>query len=141
MKGPQLLLHMLLAALAARALAPEALNPWRGWVTFKHYARLVDEVPDPGISVQIAQGPEEQVVRLLFLRQAIEPVGEWLAPVGGVVCEFTFQAEDAPQGDCEFWSFDHPSFERFVDVVEMHAEFADLMVKRPLSSAVYWEEA
>ncbi len=45
---------MLLSLLANKGLAGEALDPWRGWVTFKEYARLVDEVPDPGISVQLA---------------------------------------------------------------------------------------
>ena len=64
MKRAQFLLHMLLALLATRGLMPETLDPWRGWVAFKRYARLVNEVPDPGVSVQITRGANPRTVPL-----------------------------------------------------------------------------
>jgi hypothetical protein len=134
------LLATLLALLAARGLASEGLDAWRGWVVFKQFAREVAEQPDPGVSVQIAsRSPGD--VRLYFLRQVLEPRGGRLEPVGGVVCEFSFARHLRPPADWEEWSFDHPTFERFVDAVEQHPAFADLVTERPLDSEVYWEEA
>jgi hypothetical protein len=142
MRRAPFLLHMLLALLATHGLAPETLDPWRGWVAFKRYARLVREVPDPGVSVQITHDPEHRTVNLFYVRQAIEAdEHQWLEPLGGVVCEFTFPAGGARPGEWELWSFDSPTFERFVDRVEQHPEFADLMTQAPLRSAVYWEDA
>jgi len=135
------LLQLLLSLLSARGLAAEAMDAWRGWVTFKQYARIVHEAPDPGISVQIAPEPASDEVRLVFLRQVVEPDGDWLRPAGGVVCELTFSQPSVPVAPFEFWSFDYGTFERFVDVVEQTPVFADLMVRRPTRSAVYWEAA
>ena len=42
-----------LSILAARGLHAETLDPWRGWVAFKQFAREVAEEPDPGVSVHI----------------------------------------------------------------------------------------
>lgn len=141
MHAATFLLQMLLTVLASRGLVPDALDPWRGWVAFKQYARLVDEAPDPGVSVQITPDPKQRVVRLYLLRQVVERDEEWLEPCGGVVCEFTFDATEGPREAWECWSFDASSFERFVDRVELHPQFADLMTHRPVASAVYWEEA
>ncbi|MGH7357790.1 MAG: hypothetical protein ACREON_02990 [Gemmatimonadaceae bacterium] len=136
-----LLLQMLLVALGARGLAPEAMDPWRAWVTFKHYARVVDEVPDPGVSVQLARLPDESQAKLFFLRQMVAVHEERLEPVGGVVCEFTFDAPTSRGSDWALWSFDYPSFARFVDRVEQEPDFQDLIVSRPLRSSVHWESA
>lgn len=49
----QYLLMTLVSLLAARGLAPDSLDTWRAWVTFKQFARQVAEEPDPGVSVQL----------------------------------------------------------------------------------------
>ncbi len=142
MKQAQFLLQLLLALLTTRGLAPETLDPWPGWLEFKRYARLVDEVPDPGVSVQITRSPRRGHVKLFYVRQAVEPDEDhWLEPVGGVICEFTFPAGSVRQSEWELWSFECPTLERFVDRVEQHPDFADLMTRTPLRSAVYWEDA
>ena len=135
------LLQLFLSLLSARGLAAEAVDAWRGWVTFKQYARIVHEVPDPGVSVQIAPDRASDEVRLVFLRQVLQPDGDWLRPVGGVVCELAFSAPNVRAAPFAFWSFDYGTFERFVDAVEQTPVFAELMVRRPTRSAVYWEDA
>ena len=135
------LLPVFLLTLAAHGLAPETLDPWRGWLAFKEYARAVHEDPDPGVSVQFTRTTEDRKTRLLFLRQAVRADHGWLSPVGGVACEFTFAWAQRSSSAWDHWSFDHASFERFVDVVEQEPIFQNLIVTRPLRSAVYWEEA
>ena len=135
------LLPVFLLTLAAHGLAPTALDPWHGWLAFKEFARAVNEVPDPGVSVQFTRTTEEGPSRLVFVRQTACDENGWLTPVGGVACEFTFpRARHAPPA-WDRWSFDYASFERFVDAVEQEPVFQDLIVTRPLRSAVYWEEA
>lgn len=134
------LLSMLLTMLAGRGLAAEALDPWRAWVIFKHYVRTVDEVPDPGVSVQLSR-ESAGTLTLDFIRQVVEPDENWLEPVGGVVVSFTFADPEQDGKWHELWSFEHRSFERFVDAVEQTPEIADLLVRRPISSRVEWEEA
>ena len=135
------LLSVLLLTLAAHGLAPEPLDPWRGWVAFKEYARAVHEEPDPGLSVQFTRQTEDGHSRLLFLRQAMQADSDGaLTPVGGVVCEFTFPSKQRSAPSWDRWSFDYATFERFVDIVEQEPDFQDLIVTRPLHSAVYWEE-
>ena len=135
------LLAALLGILAARGLSPESMDAWRGWVAFKEFARQVDEFPDPGISVQIAPLGDRLPIRLFLLRQVAERENDRLEPVGGVVCEFWFAPRRHTPREWDAWSFDCADFERFVDTVEQHPIFADLLVTRPLQSAVYWEEA
>ena len=137
--GP-VLLNTLLLALAAHGLAAEAVTPWRGWVVFKDYVRSVAEVPDPGVSVQITRDDLEGTVSLVFLRQVVEPVNDWLEPSGGVVCEMTFKQGDRRLPEFDAWSFDAPNFDRFVDVVESSADFQKLALTNPLESFVYWLE-
>jgi hypothetical protein len=137
--GP-VLLKTLLLALAAHGLAAETVTPWRGWVVFKDYARSVAEVPDPGMSVQIKRDDLDGTVSLIFLRQVVEPVSDWLEPIGGVVCEITFQQGDKRLPEFDVWSFDAPSFDRFVDMVESSADFQTLALTKPLESSVYWLE-
>ncbi len=140
MTGRHHLLQLLLALLAAQGLAAECLDPWRGWVTFKQYVRVVDEIPDPGVSVQFVGHPDASS-SLFFLRQVLEPAEDnWLEPVGGVVCEFLFSPSATEVAQWEFWSFDHPTFEQFVDAVEQHPPFVELVAKAPEWSGVYWEE-
>ena len=141
MTGPRgkSLLATFVALLAMRGLAPEQLDPWRGWVTFKEFARQVHEAEDPGITVQIVSEGTEQPVRLYFMRQTLVRMGPRLEPVGGVVCEFAFMPRSRPPVDWEAWSFDSATFERFVDLVEQHPAFADLLTQRPVASSVYWE--
>ena len=138
---PQFLLATLLTLLAARGLAPEALDPWRGWLSFKQFAREVAEVPDQGVSVQITSVPRSDAVRLFLLHQVLSPEADRLEPVGGVVCEFTFPVRGAPLSEWEAWSFDSSTFERFVDLVEQYPAFARLMNERPVATSVYWEDA
>lgn len=134
------LLPMLLTMLAGRGLAPETLDPWRAWVIFKQYARAVDEIPDPGVSVQLTRDDAGRAT-LEFIRQVVEADDDWLEPVGGVVMSFTFN-DRHPDGDFhEFWSFEYRSFERFVDAVEQTPDIADLLVQRPTRSVVRWEDA
>ena len=135
------LLAAMLGVLAARGLEPETLDPWRGWVAFKQFAREAAEAPDPGVSVQIEPLGHRSPIHLFFLRQAVVPDGNRLEPIGGVVCEFVFAPRRRTPRYWQAWSFDSPTFERFVDVVEQCPLFADLMVTRPLGSAVYWENA
>ena len=141
MRRASTLLPLLVGMLAGRGLAPEALDSWRAWVVFKQYARVVDEIPDPGISVQIRRQRASGEVSLFMLRQVVEPDEDWLRPVGGVVCELCFDDPPATAGNFETWTFDCGTFERFVDLVERHPGFADLIVRRPVRSAVYWEDA
>src|SRR5262245_47398327 len=126
--------------LAARGLATEALDSWRAWVVFKSFARAVDEFPDPGISVQISRTGDSSEVTLYLVRQVLEPAGARLEPVGGVVCQLSFESAPATAANFEAWTFDCGSFDRFVDLVETQAGFADLMARRPTRTAVYWEE-
>ena len=135
------LLAAMLGVLAARGLAPETLDPWRGWLAFKQFAREVAETPDPGVSVQIEPLGDRGPIRLFFLRQVVILEGNRLEPTGGVVCEFSFAPRRRTPRHWEAWSFESPTFERFVDVVEQYPLFAELMVTRPRSSAVYWEDA
>jgi len=143
MSGPRgkPLLATFIALLAMRGLAPEHLDPWRGWVTFKEFARQVHEEEDPGITVQITSAGTEPHVLLYFMRQTLVRAGSRLEPVGGVVCEFWFVPRSRPPVDWDAWSFDSLTFDRFVDLVEQHPEFADLLAQRPVASAVYWETA
>lgn len=135
------LLAAMLGVLAARGLAPESLDPWRGWVAFKQFAREVAEAPDPGVSVQIEPLNDRRPIHLYFLRQVVVLEGNRLEPIGGVVCELTFAPRRRTPRHWQAWSFDSPDFERFVDLVEQHPLFGELMVTRPLASAVYWENA
>jgi hypothetical protein len=142
------LLATLLSLVAGAKLHPRTLDPWRGWVLFKQFARLVDEVPDPGVTVQITRAPAHGPVRLpgpvrlYYMRQLVDREDDgWLEPRGGVVCEFTFPRGIAPGRPEEFWSFDYPDFEHFVDAVEQDPAFTDLTVRRPLSSRIYWEDS
>lgn len=139
-RGPRLL-EILLLALAAHGLGAEALDPWRGWVVFKQYAREAAEVPDPGVSVQVTVDREDETISLVFLRQEVVQEGGWLVPTGGVVCEFVFGLDQRRAMDWEVWSFEAPTFDRFVDLVEEHGTVQDLFVTRPVRSLVYWREA
>ena len=135
-----LLLASLLSLLASHGLASDSLAPWRTWVVFKQFARSVAETTDPGVSVQVDPA-DGRSLHLFMTRQVLERVGDRLEPVGAVVCEFTFAPRRHRPLAWQEWSFDHPTFERFVDAVERTALFSDLMVTRPLSSSVSWEEA
>ena len=135
------LLAALLGLLAARGLAADALDPWRGWVVFKQFAREVSEAPDQGVSVQLDPVDDRDPLHLYFVRQVLAPDGDRLEPLGAVVCEFVFAPRRRRPLEWREWSFDHPTFDRFVDTVEQRPIFADLLVTRPLRSAVYWEEA
>ena len=141
MRRGQLLLELLLLALAAHGLGPEGLDPWRGWVVFKEFARAAAETPDTGVSVQVTADLEEHTASMVFVRQVVAVTPGWLEPAGGVVCEFTFGLGPRKVRDWEAWSFDTGSFERFVDLVEESAAFQDLAVQPPIQSAVYWLEA
>jgi hypothetical protein len=136
------LLQMLLTLLAVNGVAPEAADPWRGWMTFKQYVRIVDEVPDPGVSVQVLRHRDHST-SLVLLRQVLDQEGDWLQPVGGVVVKFNYPSDtgDAEGPEWEFWSFDHCTFERFVDCVEQHEEFAYLMLQSPRRTWVTWLDA
>ena len=135
------LLAAFLGVLTTHGLHAEALDPWRGWVSFKEFARAVDELPDPGVSVQIMPLGDRAPIRLALVRQVLEPIGDRLEPVGGVVCAFTFAPRRHMPAEWRVWSFDSASFERFVDLVEQHAVFSDLLVTKPIASEVYWEDA
>lgn len=135
------LLAALLAILAARGLDAESLDPWRTWIAFKQFAREVADQPDSGVSVQIAPDGDGRPLRLFLMRQILVPRGHQLEPLGGVACEFVFAPRRHTPREWREWSFDHSSFERFVDAVEQYPLFADLLTTRPLSTAVYWEEA
>jgi hypothetical protein len=137
----QYLLMTFVSLLAARGLAPESLDPWHAWLTFKQFARQVAEDPDPGVSVQLMSTSSGDV-RLYLLRQVseVEENGR-LEPLGGVICELDFASPVRRPSDWEVWSFDHSSFDRFVDAVEQHGAFADLLVDKPTSTDVYWEDA
>ena len=141
MRRGQMLLEMLLLALAAHGLGAEGLDPWRGWVVFKEFARAAAEAPDPGVSVQVTADPADGTASMVFLRQVVEVTPGWLEPAGGVVCEFTFPLGPRHIRDWEAWSFEARSFDRFVDLVEESPEFQDLAVRPPIRSAVYWLEA
>lgn len=136
-----MLLKAFLLALASHGLAAESVKPWRAWLVFKEYARSVAETPDPGVSVQIARNENEGTVSLIFMRQVVEPLEHWLEPVGGVVCEMTFEQGRRPFPEFDIWSFDAPDFGRFVDIVESSLDFEHLILTKPLTSSVYWLEA
>ena len=134
------LVTALLGILASRGMTADTVDPWRGWIAFKHYARVVDEIPDPRVSVQFA--PQRHGSgSLLYVRQVVDPRDNWLAPLGAVICELHFEPARTKPSAWEFWSFDCRSFERFVDRVEQFPPFAGLMVRRAEWSAVYWEDA
>ena len=134
------LLTALFALLAARGLAAECLDPWRGWLGFKEFSRQITEHPDPGVSVQITT-LSNGMRRMYYLRQVLERRGRRLEAIGGVAVEFTFDPAPRFLPDWDAWSFDYGSFERFVDAVEQHPSFARLMAERPIATDVYWEDA
>lgn len=135
------LLAALLGIFAARGLSSDALDPWRSWIAFKQFAREYQEQPDPGLSVQVAPDGDRRPVRLFLVRQILVPKDDRLEPIGGVACEFEFAPRRwTPRAWAE-WSFDHPSFDRFVDAVEQYPLFADLLVTRPIRTGVYWQDA
>lgn len=107
---------------------------------FKEYVRSVAESPDPGVSVQIVRDDAEGIVSLIFVRQVVEPIEDWLDPIGGVVCEITFRQGNKRMPEWDTWSFQAPNFDRFVDTVEGSAAFQKLSVTTPLVSSVYWLE-
>ena len=129
-----------IAVLAAHGLSSAGLDPWRGWLAFKEYARTTSEHPDPGMSVQV-QVDGERVARLFLLRQSLVTAEDRMNPVGGVVCEFRFAEGPASHSGTAYWSFDYATFERFVDAVEQDPVVATLFVTKPAESRVYWEEA
>jgi hypothetical protein len=139
MKRVHVLFHLLLITLAARGLSPDGLDGWRGWMAFREFALSVHEAPDPGVSVQITPDPSEDAVRLVLMRQVTESRGDCLHPVGAVVCELTFAQTAEHVAEWDAWSFDYPTFERFVNAVEEHPVFQELIVRRPLASTVYWQ--
>ena len=98
------------------------------------------EVPDPGISVQITRDDLDGTVSLIFLRQVVEQIDDWVEPIGGVVCEITFQLGNKRLIERDVWSFDAPDFDRFADLVESSADFQMLALTKPLESSVYWLE-
>ena len=135
------LLPMLLAMLAGRGLAPETLDPWRAWVVFKQFVRVVDEVPDPGVSVQLTR-TTRRTVTLSFVRQVVEQGDDdWLVPVGGLVVQCEFDNWKPGDDEPEFWSFDFGSFDRFVDLVEQNPAIADRLTQKASRSRVSWEDA
>jgi hypothetical protein len=140
MTSAPLLLKSLLLAFATHGLSPESVTPWRGWVVFKDFARSVAESPDPGVSVQTARSDEDETISLVFMRQVVERVDDWLEPVGGVVCEITFRQGVKRLPEFDEWSFDAPDFDRFVDTVESRADFQELTMSKPLKSSLYWLE-
>ena len=140
MLGGQVLTKALVLAIAAHGLSPDALTPWRGWLVFKEFVREAVETPDPGVSVQIARDDADGTVSLIFVRQVVEVTDDWLQPTGGVVCEITFPQSSKKMAEWEAWSFEAPSFERFIDLVEGTAAFQELAVSIPLRSSVYWVE-
>ena len=75
------------------------------------------------------------------MRQVVEVTGDWLEPTGGIVCEIIFGQSSKKMPEWEAWSFEAPSFERFVDVVEGSVAFQEFVVSAPLRSSVYWLEA
>jgi hypothetical protein len=109
MRRGQILLELLLLALAAHGLGSEGLDPWRGWVVFKQFARAVSEAPDPGVSVQITNDEANESVSMVFVRQLVDQVDDWCEPAGGVVCELTFSSGPRRVGDWEAWSFEAAS--------------------------------
>ena len=137
----QKLMTVFLVTLAAHGLGAEGLDPWRGWTAFKEFAREAHEEPDPGVSVQFTRATEEGRTRLVFLRQVLSEGPGSRMPAGRIVCEFTFPLTHHRAAAWDRWSFDYGTFERFVDVVEQEPVFQDLLVRRPVRSAVYWEDA
>ena len=129
-----------IAVLAAHGLSSASLDPWRGWLAFKEYARTTSEHPDPGMSVQVSVDGE-QVTHLFLLRQSLVTDADRMNPVGGVVCEFRFANASTAHSGAAYWSFDYATFERFVDAVEQDPLVATLFVTAPAVSRVYWEEA
>ena len=135
------LLPLFLLTLASHGLEPTTLDPWRGWLAFKEFARAVNEVPDPGVSVQFTRTTERGERCLVFVRQTVHNESGRLTPTGGVVCELDFPPVRHPAASWDRWSFDYSSFDRFVDIVEQEPVFQDLMATRALRSRVYWEPA
>ena len=141
MRRSSALLGLFLGLLAARGLAAEALDSWRAWVVFKQFVRVAEDGPDPGVSVQIHRMRGSSEAKLFMLRQVVAVVDDSWEPVGGVVCELSF--DDVPRSvkELEVWTFDHGTFEHFVDAVEQDPTFAQLIGRRPVHSAVYWDDA
>jgi methylase of polypeptide subunit release factors len=100
----------------------------------------VAEAPDPGVSVQIARDDDAGTVSLIFMRQVVEQVEDWLEPIGGVVCEITFQQGDERMLEFDVWSFDAANFDRFVDIVESSVDFEKFVLAKRQRSSVYWLE-
>ena len=135
------LLPLFLLTLASHGLAATTLDPWRGWLAFKEFARATQETPDPGVSVQFTRTTERGERCLVFVRQTVSAEDGWLTPIGGVACELSFPPVRHSPASWDRWSFDYSSFDRFVDVVEQEPVFQDLMATRALRSRVYWEPA
>jgi hypothetical protein len=135
------LLVVLMGMLSPQAFADAPTDPWHGWKVFKEFARAVHEEPDPGISVQVDPVGEREELHLFFVRQVVARKGDELVPSGAVVCEFVFAPRRRRPLEWREWSFEHPSFESFVDAVEQHPVVSELFVTNPLRSQVYVTEA
>jgi hypothetical protein len=76
---PAQLLGLLLTLLAARGLAPEALDPWRAWVVFKEFARASAEDTDHASFARFVDIVEQDpVVADLLVGRALASRVSWV---------------------------------------------------------------
>jgi hypothetical protein len=101
--------------------------------------RLVNEVPEPGVSVQYLV-PDAGPPLLVFARQVLEPEGDALEPAGAVAVELEL-AMDLGELEWDLWSFDFQDFDDFVAAVEADERFAKAASRLPLDAAIKWIEA
>jgi hypothetical protein len=119
-------------------ISPNTKDVWRAWKVFKQFARTVDEIPDPGVSVQIYEN-ESGVSVLAFVRQVVEEDEDNLQPAGGLIWEFALNEAELIE-PLELWSFDFRTFNDFVDSVEGHPAVSPLLNGPASPGELYWDE-
>jgi hypothetical protein len=133
------LLQALAATYQAQQRDPRTGNLWDSWKCFKLFVRLVNEVPEPGVSVQYLV-PDEGAPLLVFARQVLEPDNDALEPAGAVACEFEL-SEDLGDLEWDLWSFDFREFDDFVAAVEADDRFIKAVSHPPRDAWIRWIEA
>ena len=136
-------------ALTQSAQAPEALDPWPAWKTFKAFLRREVEDGYDAAAIQFDIFPDDSLdgheANLFLVRQFSEregpPGAEQDELIGRVVVELAYPPAPFQHFTrTAIWTHDFPTLEEWASVVEAHPAFQTAMARSPARSAVYYDE-